>query len=120
MSTQVTTFKSTHFQNDVNELSFKDNNFTFKQTRSLAIMIAENNDYSHIVKLEKKGFEKPLFTMKIKGDLRVIFALEKADLLPNFTLTFLRAVRLSQLEEAVETLDIESAYSAFNFKDFWT
>jgi hypothetical protein len=120
MSTQVATFKSAHFQNDVNSLSFKDNNFTFKRTRSLAIMIAENYDYSHIVKLEKIGFNKPLFSMKIKGDLRVILTLEKADLLPNFTLTFLRAVRLHQLEEAVETLDTEEAYSAFNFKDFWT
>ncbi|MEY4903782.1 MAG: hypothetical protein RLZZ292_1597 [Bacteroidota bacterium] len=57
--------------------------------------------------------------MKIKGDLNVIFTLEKADLLHNFTLTFLRAVRLPQLAEAVEMLDTE-AVSAFNFKDFWT
>jgi mRNA-degrading endonuclease YafQ of YafQ-DinJ toxin-antitoxin module len=120
MSTQVTTFKSAHFQNDVNALSFKDNNFTFKRTRSLAIMIAENNDYSHIVKLEKVGFDKPLFSVKIKGDLRVIFTLEKAESSLNFTLTFLRAVVLDQLAEAVETLDTEEAYSAFNFKDFWT
>jgi hypothetical protein len=116
----VSTFKSQHFQNDVNALSFKDNNFTFKRTRSLAIMIAENMDYSHIVKLEKIGFDKPLFNMKIKGDLSVIFTLENTDLSPNFTLTFLRAVRLEQLAEAVEALDNEEVYSAFNFKDFWT
>jgi hypothetical protein len=120
MSIQVSTFKSPHFQNDVNALSFKDNNFTFKQTRSLAIMIAENRNYSHIVKLEKNGFDKPLFSLKIKRDLRVILTLEKAESSPNFTLTFLRAVLLDQLAEAVEALDTEEAYSAFNFKDFWT
>jgi hypothetical protein len=120
MSTQVATFKSPHFQNDVNALSFKDNNFTFKQTRTLAILIAENANYAHIVKLEKIGFDKPLFSLKIKGDLRVILTLEKADLLPNFTLTFLRAIRLHQVDEAVEALDTDEAYSSFNFKDFWT
>jgi hypothetical protein len=119
MSTQVATFKSTHFQDDVNALSFKENNFTYKRTRYLAIMIVENYDYSHIVKLEKKGFKKPLFKMKIKGDLSVIFTLENPKQ-SEFNLTFLRAVRLPQLEEAVETLDTEEAYSAFDFKDFWT
>jgi hypothetical protein len=120
MDIKVTTYKSVNFQNDVNALSFKENNFTFKRTRSLAIMIAENYDYSHIVKLEKMGFDKPLYTMKIQKDLTVILILEHNANSSDYTLTLLRAVRLHQLAEAVESLDTEEVYSAFNFKDFWT
>jgi hypothetical protein len=120
MSVQVTTYKSVNFQNDVNALSFKENNFTFKRTRSLAEMIKSGLNFSHLVKIEKKGFQKPLYTMKIQKDLVVILILEENVPASDYTLTFLRAVRLHQLEEAVKSLDTEGVYSAFNFKDFWT
>ena len=120
MSIQVTTYKSQHFQNDVNALSFKENNFTFKRTRSVPEMLKNGNDMSHLIKIEKEGFQKPLYTMKIQKDLVVILILENKDNRSDYALTFLRAVRLHQLSEAVESLDTEEVYSAFNFKDFWT
>ena len=72
MSVQVTTYKSQHFQNDVNALSFKENNFTFKRTRSVPEMLKNGNDMSHLIKIEKEGFQKPLYTMKIQKDLVVM------------------------------------------------
>jgi hypothetical protein len=120
MSTQVSTYKSPHFQNDVNALSFKENNFTFKRTRSVPEGLKNGYDMSHLIKIEKEGFQKPLYTMKIQKDLVVILILEHNANKSDYALTLLRAVRLHQLEGAVETLDTEEAYSAFNFKDFWT
>ncbi|MFM2269278.1 MAG: hypothetical protein RL757_2719 [Bacteroidota bacterium] len=119
MNVKVATYKSQHFQNEVNELSFKENNFVFKRTRSLMLMIQENLNYSHIVKIEKKDFPKPLYQMKIAKDLRVILTLEE-DAPSEFTLTLLRAIRLHQLDEAVEILAADETCSSFNFKDFWT
>jgi hypothetical protein len=120
MSIQVTTYRSVNFQNDINALSFKENNFTFKRTRSLGEMLKSGLDISHLVKIEKDGFDKPLFAEKIKGDLWVILTLENNPSKSEYTIVFFRAIRLHQLEEAVELLDADEAYSAFNFKDFWT
>jgi hypothetical protein len=63
---------------------------------------------------------KSLYTMKIQKDLTVILILEHNANRTDYALTLLRAIRLHQLEEAVESLDTEEVYSAFNFKDFWT
>jgi arabinogalactan endo-1,4-beta-galactosidase len=120
MSIQVTTYKSVNFQNDVNALSFKENNFTFKRTRSVPEGFKNGYNMSHLVKIEKDGFQKPLYTMKIQKDLTVLMILEHNVNSFDYVLTFLRAVRLHQLEEAIESLDVEEVYSAFNFKDFWT
>lgn len=120
MESQVQTYKSPHFQNDVNALSFKENNFTFKRTRSLGETLKAGNNISHLVKIEKNGFDKPLFAEKIKGDLWVILTLENNPAKSEYTLVFLRAVRQNQLAEAVESLDTEGVYSSFSFKDFWT
>jgi hypothetical protein len=120
MSVQITTYKSVNFQNDVNALTFKENNFTFKRTRSLGEMLKSGLNFSHIIKIEKEGFQKPLYSMKIQKDLVVILILEHAANGSDYALTLLRAVRLHQLAEAVESLDSDEAYSAFNFKDFWT
>jgi hypothetical protein len=120
MSVQVTTYKSVNFQNDVNALSYKENNFTFKRTRSVPEGLKNGYDMSHLIKIEKKGFQKPLYTMKIQKDLTVMLILEHNANRTDYALTLLRAVRLHQVAEAVEILDSEEAYSAFNFKDFWT
>jgi hypothetical protein len=120
MSVQVTTYKSVNFQNDVNALSFKENNFTFKRTRCVPEGLKNGYDMSHLIKIEKKGFQKPLYTMKIQKDLTVILILEHNAHSSDYALTLLRAIRLHQLEEAVESLDTAEVYSAFNFKDFWT
>jgi mRNA-degrading endonuclease YafQ of YafQ-DinJ toxin-antitoxin module len=114
----VQVFKTQIFQNDVNALSFKENNFTYKRTRSLVIMIEEGLNFSHIIKIEHKAFEKPLFKMHIKGDLYIIFTLEETKSL-DYTLTLLRCVRLNVLTDAVETLDTEGVVSPCDFKDFW-
>jgi arabinogalactan endo-1,4-beta-galactosidase len=120
MIVQVATYKSQHFQNDVNALSFKENNFTFKRTRSVPEGFKNGYNMSHLIKIEKEGFQKPLYTMKIQKDLVVILILEHNVPASDYRLTLLRAVRLHQLEEAVKSLDVEEVYSAFNFKDFWT
>jgi hypothetical protein len=119
MSAQIATYKSQHFQNDVNALSFKENNFTFKRTRSLGEMIKSELNFSHIVKIEKKGFDKPLYTMKIQKDLVVILIFEHNANGLDYALTLLRAVRLHQLAEAVETLDVEEICPVYDFKVFW-
>jgi arabinogalactan endo-1,4-beta-galactosidase len=119
MSIQVTTYKSPHFQNDVNALSFKENNFTFKRTRSVPEGLKNGYDMSHLIKIEKEGFQKTLYAMKIQKDLVVILILENPSI-GEYKLTFLRAIRLYQLDEAVEKLDADETYIAFNFKDFWT
>jgi hypothetical protein len=119
MTHQVRICKSQHFQNDVDALSFKDNNFTFKQTRTLTLLIEANGNYSHLIALENENLEKPLYRLKIKGDLNVILTLEENTVPPESVVTFLRAVRLTQLEEAIEGLDINEVFIAFDFSDFW-
>jgi hypothetical protein len=112
MEVQVQTYKSQFFQNDVNALSFNENNFTFKRTRALVEMIKSGSNFSHLIKVEKEGFEKPLFVQKIQKDLQVLLILEEFSLPTDYNVTFLRAFRSHQL-------DATEAYSAFNFKDFW-
>jgi mRNA-degrading endonuclease YafQ of YafQ-DinJ toxin-antitoxin module len=119
MDKTVQVFKTQIFQNDVNALSFKDNNFTYKQTRSLVNMIKDGLNFSHIIKIEDKAFEKPLFKMHIKGDLYIIFTLEETKP-SDYTFTLRRCVRLNDLTEAIETLDTEGVVSPYSFKDFWT
>jgi hypothetical protein len=71
MEAQVETYKSKIFEDDINLLSFKESNFTFKRTRSLIEMLKSGLNVSHLVKIDKNGFEKPLYLMKIMKDLRV-------------------------------------------------
>jgi hypothetical protein len=119
MDAPIETYKSQNFQNDVNALSFKENNFTFKLTRALVEMFKSGSNFSHLVKVEKAGFEKPLFVQKIQKDLRVLLILEEFSSPTAYKVTFLRAFRVHQLDETLETLDETEAYSAFNFNDFW-
>ncbi len=119
MNKTIQIFRSTHFQNDVNLLTFAASNFTFKQTRSLVEMLKSDNNVSHLEKIDKIGFDKPLFTSKIQKDLRVLLTLEVRPIQPDYTLTFLRAIRLSCVQEAVETLDTEDVCAPFEFDDFW-
>jgi hypothetical protein len=119
MSAQIATYKSQHFQNDVNALSFKENNFTFKRTRSVPEGLKNGFNMSHLIKIEKEGFQKPLHTMKIQKDLVVILILEHNANGLDYALTLLRAVRLHQLAEAVETLDVEEICPVYDFKVFW-
>jgi hypothetical protein len=121
MNKNVQIFKAPIFQNEVNALSFKENNFTFKMTRLLVEMLKAEHDISHLVKIDKIGFEKPLYAMKTKKDIRVILILESNDFSPEYTLTLLRCVRLHDLTEVVETLDteMECAPFEFRFNEFW-
>ncbi len=119
MEAQVETYNSNFFEDDFHTLSFKESNFTFKQTRNLVEMIKSRMNISHLVKLEKNDFEKPLYLMKIMKDLRVILILEEYDSSPQYIVTFLRIIRLNQLEETLESLEIEAAYSALSFSDFF-
>jgi hypothetical protein len=58
--------------------------------------------------------------MKITKDLNVILTLEENASSSEYTVEFLRAIQLNQLEEAVGLLDSEMTYSSFNFSNFWT
>jgi hypothetical protein len=121
MNKTVQIFKSPIFQNDVNALSFKDNNFTYKRTRSLFTMIEEGLNFSHIIKFEYKAFTKPLFKMKIKADLYIVFTLEETTPL-EYTLTLLRCLRSIVFTEVVENLDQGEVCTPFVFSktgDLW-
>lgn len=113
MNVQV--FKTEIFQNEVNALSFKENNFTFKMTRSLVEMLKSGHDVSHLAKIDKIGFEKPLFTIKTKKDIRVILTLESNDFSPEYTLRLLRCVRSEELEDTVKTFDFSDIGKPFEF-----
>jgi hypothetical protein len=108
------------FKQDIHFLSYKESNFTFKRTRALVQMLKNGLETSHLVKIDKNGFEKPLYWMKIMKDLRVILTIEENLFSPEYTVKFLRAIQLNQLEEAVGLLDSEMTYSSFNFSNFWT
>jgi hypothetical protein len=119
MELQVETYKSAFFEDDIMLLSYKESNFTFKRTRSLIQMLKNGLETSHLVKIDKIGFEKPLYLMKIMKDLNVILTLEENSFSPEYTVKFLRAIRLNHLEETIESLDDEGSYSALNFSNFW-
>jgi hypothetical protein len=121
MDKTVQIFRSLYFQNDVNFLSFKESNFTFKQTRTLVEMLKSGHNVSRLQKMEKPGFEKPHFALKIQKDLRVLLSLKHNTSPPNYTLKLLWAVRLNQLEEAVDRLDTEGVCLPFEFvfNGFW-
>lgn len=121
MDKTVQIFRSLHFQNDVDALTFKESSFTFKQTRTLVESLKTGLNVSHLQKTDKSSFEKPLFTLKIQKDLKVLLTLEKNDIAPDYTLTLLRVVQLPHLQEAVETLDTEELCLPFEFEfnGFW-
>ncbi len=121
MDKTVQIFRSLHFQNDVDALTFKESSFTFKQTRTLLEMLKSENNLSHLEKIDKIGFEKPLFALKIQKDLRVLLTLEENPELPNYSLTFLRAIRVPKIADAVETLETDEICTPFEFlpNGFW-
>ncbi len=121
MDKTVQIFRSTHFQNDVNLLTYKESNLTFKLTRLLAEMLKSEHNVSHLQKIDKIGFKKPLFALKIQKDLKVLLTLEKNDSVPDYTLTLLRVTQLPHLQEAVDTLDTEEVFLPFEFEfnGFW-
>jgi precorrin-6B methylase 1 len=118
MEAQVETYISKVFENDIKLLSFKESNFTFKRTQSLIEMLKNGLNTSHLVKIEKNGFDKPLYLMKIMKDLTVILTLEENSFTPEYTVKFLRILRLNQLVEVLESLENEEEYSALNFSNF--
>ncbi len=119
MNKTIQIFRSLHFQNDVNLLTFKESRFTFKQTRALVEMLKSSMNVSHLEKIDKIGFDTPLFTSKIQKDLRVLLTLETHPTAPDYTLTLLRVIRLPLVQEAVDTLDTEEVCAPFKFDDFW-
>jgi hypothetical protein len=119
MSSEVAIFKSKNFQNDVIILSFKENNLTYKLSRMLVEMIKAGHNISHLVKIEQSVVEKPLFLMKVKKDLHVVLSLEQNTATHVYTLTLLRAIRLSQVEEMLADLDATEGCEAYDFKEFW-
>ena len=121
MNKEIQIFRSVHFQNDVNSLTFAASNLTFKQTRTLVEMLKSGNNVSQLQKIDKIGLDKPLFAMKIQKDLRVLLTLEAHPIQPDYTLTFLRTIRLPCVQEAVETLDTEEVCAPFEFtfNGFW-
>jgi hypothetical protein len=116
MEQKVEVYKSTHFYADLEHLSFKESNFTFKMARSLVEMLKSGHNISHLIKIEKRGFDKPLYALKTMKDLRFILILEE-----KFKLTLLRVIRLNQLEEAIDTLDTDEVCTPFEFvfNGFW-
>ncbi len=117
----VQIFRSLYFQDDVNGLTFKESSFTYRKTRALVEMLKSDSNISHLKKIDKAGSEKPLFALKIQKDLNVLLTLEIHSISPDYSLTFLRAIRLSEMQKAVETLDAEWVCPIFKFEfgGFW-
>jgi hypothetical protein len=106
MEAQVIAKNHKNYEIDVKSLSFKEANFIFKQTRTLVEMLKSGLNVSHLVKIEKDGFDKPHYIQKIQKDLRVLLILEEFPTSPEYKVTFLRAFRLQDLDEVIEKLDI--------------
>ena len=113
MGKEVLVYKSKIFQEQVNKLTYKENNFVFKKCRALAEMIKANLNISHLEKIEYANFYSPLYLMKTQKDWRVMLTLDDHN-----KLTFLRMVTLKDIEMSIDTLDLENIYS-YDFKEFW-
>lgn len=113
MNNAITVFKSGLFQEQVNSLTFKENNFAFKKCRALVEMIKADLYISHLEKIEKQGFELPLYLMKTQKNWRVILTLDQ-----NNILTYLRLIELKDVETALETLHLDDVFPC-DFKVFW-
>ncbi len=113
MNNDIQVFKSSLFQKQVNSLTFKENNFVFKKCRALVEMIKAGLNISNLEKIEKQGFELPLYLMKTQKNWRVILTLDQ-----NNKLTYLRLIELKDLEKTLEALHLDDIFPC-DFKVFW-
>lgn len=116
---KIELFESDLFISERRLLNFKDNNFTFKQLRSLSISIAEERNIEHLIPVTQLISSDNFFLMKIKKSLFVLLNLSKNDTNTVRTLEFYSVFDIKDcaiLQEKIKSIQI---FHAMNFKDFW-
>lgn len=118
MENTVSTYRSKLFIKQLETLTFKENNFVFKQCRTLVEMFKSNLNTEHLEEINTPTKDEHYFLLKIKKDRRVILTVQQNSINNHFEIAFLMLTEIENVENTLaEQKDID--LEPLNFKEFW-